>query len=68
MHEFSVSKDMNFIGNDKRWKDCVVGKLSEPLCLTLIITQMSAHYVLVGFFYGWNQCLGRYLILVIPNL
>ena len=50
MHKFSVSKDMNFIGDDKRWKDCVVGKLSEPLCLTLIITQMSAHYVLVGSF------------------
>ena len=40
MHEFSVSKDMEKIDNDKRRKEVVVGKLQEHLCLTLIIKEL----------------------------
>jgi hypothetical protein len=40
-HEFSVSKDMKIIDNDKRRKEVVVGKLAEHLCLTLIIKQLK---------------------------
>jgi hypothetical protein len=39
MHEFSVSKDMKIIDNDKRRQEVVVGKLPEHLCLTLVIKE-----------------------------
>jgi hypothetical protein len=41
MHEFSVSKDMKKIGNDKRRKEVVVEKLPEHLCLTPIIKELK---------------------------
>ena len=37
MHEFSVSKDLKKINNDKRRKEVAVGKVATHLCLTLII-------------------------------
>jgi hypothetical protein len=37
MHEFSVSKDMEKINNDKRRKEVAVGKVVAHLCPTLII-------------------------------
>jgi hypothetical protein len=41
MHEFSVSKDMKKIDNDKRRKKVVVGNLPEHLCLKLIIKELK---------------------------
>ena len=41
MHEFSVSKDMKKIDNDKRRKEVVVGKLPEHLCLILLIKELK---------------------------
>ena len=41
MHEFSVSKYMKKIDNDKRRKEVVVGKLSEHLCLIPIIKELK---------------------------
>jgi hypothetical protein len=38
VHEFSVNRYMN---NDKRRKEVVVEKLSEYLCLTLIIKELN---------------------------
>jgi hypothetical protein len=41
MHEFSVSKDMKKINNDKRRKGVAVGKVAAHLCLTLIIKELK---------------------------
>ena len=41
MHEFSVSKDMKKINNDKRRKEVAVGKVAAHLCLTLIIKELK---------------------------
>jgi hypothetical protein len=41
MHEFSVSKDMKKINNDKRRKEVAVGKVAAHLCLTLIIKDLK---------------------------
>jgi hypothetical protein len=41
MHEFSVSKDIKKIDNDKRRKEVIEGKLPEHLCLTLIIKELK---------------------------
>jgi hypothetical protein len=41
MHEFSVSKDMEKINNDKRRKEVAVGKVVAHLCLTLIIKRLE---------------------------
>jgi hypothetical protein len=41
MREFSVSKDMIKIDNDKMRKEVVVRKLPEHLCLTLYIKELK---------------------------
>ena len=41
MHELSVRKDMKKIDNDKMRKEVVVRKLSEHLCLTLLIKELK---------------------------
>jgi hypothetical protein len=41
MHEFSVSKDMEKINNDKRRKGVAVAKVAVHLCLTLIIEELK---------------------------
>jgi hypothetical protein len=41
MHEFSVSKDMNQINNDKRRKEVGVWEVAAHLCLTLIIKDLK---------------------------
>ena len=41
MHNFSVSKDMKKINNDKRRRGMVVGKVMAQLCLTLIIKELK---------------------------
>jgi hypothetical protein len=40
MHEFSVSKDMNQINNDKRRTEVAVGKVAAHLCLTIITKEL----------------------------
>ena len=45
MHEFSVSKDMKKINNDKRRKEVAVGKVAVHLCLTLIIKELRISVV-----------------------
>jgi hypothetical protein len=40
MHEFSVSKDMKKINNDKRRREVAVGKVAAHLRLTLIIKEL----------------------------
>jgi hypothetical protein len=49
MHEFSVSKHMKKINNDKRRKEVAVGKAAAHLCLTLIIKELK----LVSSKIGW---------------
>jgi phosphopantetheinyl transferase (holo-ACP synthase) len=41
MHEFSVSKDMEKINNDKRRREVAVGKVAAHLCLTLIVKELK---------------------------
>ena len=41
MHEFSVSKDMKKINNDKRRKEVAVEKVGAHLCLTIIIKELK---------------------------
>jgi hypothetical protein len=41
MHEFSVSKDMKKINNDKRRKELGVWEVTAHLCLTLIIKDLK---------------------------
>jgi hypothetical protein len=41
MHEFSVSKDMEKINNDKRRKEVAIGKVVACLCLILIIKELK---------------------------
>ena len=41
MHEFSVSRDVKKINNDKRRKEVVVGKVTVHSCLTLFIKELK---------------------------
>ena len=41
MHEYSVSRDMEKINNDKRRKEVAIGKVVAHLCLTLIIKELK---------------------------